>query len=215
MSDYSELKRLAEAATPGPWIAENSRHEGSINALDRHIGMVSMHAKVREDIPQNFANQAFIAATNPAAVLALIAENERLKKNNIELSRGVLRLGEYNTQRHAELSFENCQVIGERLAAEKERDQLKSELKSMTAQRDAAVDLAILRKRERNEATGKVDALKSLASATGIEIRKASDWICREVETGTKSATHWAIRLIDKADQIDTALSKEGGVNHE
>ena len=78
MADYSELKRLAEAATPGPWYAENERYEGAINAEYRHIGMVSMHANVREDIPQNFANQAFIAAANPAAVLAMLSENERL-----------------------------------------------------------------------------------------------------------------------------------------
>ncbi|TWC17111.1 hypothetical protein FBY06_11841 [Pseudomonas sp. SJZ085] len=80
MTDYTELKRLAEAATPGPWYAENDRHEGAINSEYRHIGMVSMFAQVREDIPQNFANQAFIAAANPAAVLALIADNEVLRQ---------------------------------------------------------------------------------------------------------------------------------------
>jgi len=76
MNDYSKLETLAKAATPGPWEADNSRHEGSINAADRHIGMVSMYAEKREDIPQNFANQEFIAAANPAVVLELIAENK-------------------------------------------------------------------------------------------------------------------------------------------
>jgi hypothetical protein len=74
MGDYSKLQAQAEAATPGPWFADNSRHEGSINADDRHIGMVSMYAEKREDIQQNFANQEFIAAANPAVVLELIAD---------------------------------------------------------------------------------------------------------------------------------------------
>lgn len=82
MSDYTDLKKKAEAATPGPWVADNSRHEGSVNASDRHIGMVSMYAEKREDIQQNFANQEFIAAANPAAVLDLIAEIGRLKQEN-------------------------------------------------------------------------------------------------------------------------------------
>ncbi|ALQ01469.1 ead/Ea22-like family protein [Pseudomonas brassicacearum] len=78
MTDYTELKRMAEAATPGPWIADNSHHEGSINAADRHIGMVSMYARRPNDIIENFSNQAFIAAANPAAILTLISENSRL-----------------------------------------------------------------------------------------------------------------------------------------
>lgn len=77
--DKAQLKALAEAATPGPWHAENDRHEGSINADYRHIGMVSMFCRVREDVERNFANQRFIAAANPATTLALLAEIERLE----------------------------------------------------------------------------------------------------------------------------------------
>jgi hypothetical protein len=80
MSDYSKLQAQAEAATPGPWFADNSRHEGSVNSADRHIGMVSMYAEKREDIPQNFANQEFIAAANPAVVLELIADLDGYKQ---------------------------------------------------------------------------------------------------------------------------------------
>jgi len=122
MTDYSNLKRLAEAATPGPWIAENSRHEGSINALDRHIGMVSMHAKVREDIPQNFANQAFIAAANPAAVLALIAEVERLQraeKNDLIAYNAVI-------QRQDELRAERDQFKAEAQALQEQKQFLRN-----------------------------------------------------------------------------------------
>lgn len=50
------------------------------------------------------------------------------------------------------------------------------------------------------------EALRKLVTDTALELRKASGWICREVEAGTKSATHWAIRLREKADQIDAAM---------
>jgi len=80
MTDIQKLKALAEAATPGPWGADNSHHVGSINAADRHIGMASMYARRPNDITQNLANQDFIAAANPAAVLELITEIERLSE---------------------------------------------------------------------------------------------------------------------------------------
>lgn len=52
------------------------------------------------------------------------------------------------------------------------------------------------------------EALRKLVSDTAIELRKASSWICREVEAGTTSATYWAIRLREKADQIDAAMGQ-------
>lgn len=45
-------------------------------------------------------------------------------------------------------------------------------------------------------------------SACAKELIAASDWICREVEGGTRSATHWAVRLKTNADQIDAATGK-------
>lgn len=51
--------------------------------------------------------------------------------------------------------------------------------------------------------TKESETLRNLVADTGLELRKASSWICREVEAGTKSATHWAIRLREKADHID------------
>ncbi|MCA4961023.1 hypothetical protein [Pseudomonas sp. Y24-6] len=62
MSDHSELKKLAVYCTGlngAAWYAEGS--------------------KALESIPC-FSAEAFIAAATPAAVLALIAENEALRK---------------------------------------------------------------------------------------------------------------------------------------
>ncbi|WP_460044145.1 ead/Ea22-like family protein [Pseudomonas sp. S2_H01] len=139
MTDIKALKALAEAATPGPWHAENERHEGSINSDYRHIGMVSMHANVREDIPQNFANQEFIAAANPAAVLELIAEIERLHFEN-----GSLRGSCKTTGKDLTTAVRACNK------ATKERDQLKAENFDLGAGKQAAEE-EIVRIKAENE----------------------------------------------------------------
>lgn len=75
MTDYSELKRLAESATLGPWGYDGSyvcpaRVEGGTTYVEswRSVADCSLTE-----------NTKFIAAANPAVVLALIAENERLR----------------------------------------------------------------------------------------------------------------------------------------
>lgn len=57
MTDYTELKRLAEATEPAPWYHPESHGLLSISGANE---------------------RAFISAANPSAILALIAENERL-----------------------------------------------------------------------------------------------------------------------------------------
>lgn len=69
MSDYSELKRLAEAATPGPWQTE----------LEYPIIQPAYPARGSIASALIWQDANFISAANPAAVLALIAEVERLK----------------------------------------------------------------------------------------------------------------------------------------
>lgn len=70
MTDYTELKRLAEAATPGPWY----QHGGIMQVLSHDCETVCETFEDDGECP----DAQFIAAANPAAVLALIAENERL-----------------------------------------------------------------------------------------------------------------------------------------
>lgn len=72
------------------------------------------------------------------------------------------------------------------------------------------VVLALISENERLSAELKAEngLLRQLASDTVLELRKASSWICREVEAGTKSATHWAVRLREKADHIDAAMAQ-------
>ena len=93
MTDLTELKRLAEAATPGPWVARpgdgaldgRSRFETKRHVLiyaeddcDTHpIADASCNHTCRMPEEQE-DNAAFIAAANPATVLDLIAQIEHL-----------------------------------------------------------------------------------------------------------------------------------------
>lgn len=82
MSDHAELRRLAKAATPGPWEYQAPL---KILAADRtSIALIALsHANYREDE----ANSRLIAAANPKAILALLDETDRLKAENDELRR--------------------------------------------------------------------------------------------------------------------------------
>ncbi|AYN83421.1 ead/Ea22-like family protein [Pseudomonas aeruginosa] len=85
MTDHAELRRLAEAATPGPWEYQAPL---KVLAADRTwIVLIALsHANCREDK----ANSRFIAANNPKTVLALLDEIDRLKAENDAL-RGALQ----------------------------------------------------------------------------------------------------------------------------
>lgn len=77
MNDWSELKRLAEAARPGPWSTECDELYWHEDGYTKHLMETYEGADLCHD-GEHPANLKFIAAANPAVVLALIAENERL-----------------------------------------------------------------------------------------------------------------------------------------
>lgn len=84
MSDYSELKRLAESATPGPWSYDGSyvcpaRVEDGTTYVETWRSVADCHQS---------ENTKFIAAANPAAVLSLTAELDRLKSELAGLRTG-------------------------------------------------------------------------------------------------------------------------------
>lgn len=74
MTDHAELRRLAKAATPGPWEYQAPL---KILAADRtSIVLIALsHANYREDE----ANSRLIAAANPKTVLALLDEIDGLR----------------------------------------------------------------------------------------------------------------------------------------
>ncbi|HCU0339900.1 TPA: ead/Ea22-like family protein [Pseudomonas aeruginosa] len=74
MTDHAELRRLAKAATPGPWEYQAPL---KILAADRtSIVLIALsHASYREDE----ANSRLIASANPKTILALLDEIDRLR----------------------------------------------------------------------------------------------------------------------------------------
>jgi len=64
-----ELKRLAEAATPGPWGAEINTNMD--NKVSHSFGDICQTGK-------DIGDAIFIAAANPAAVLELIRQRDEL-----------------------------------------------------------------------------------------------------------------------------------------
>ena len=81
--NIEELKRLAEAATPGPWVSHPKGYYGAVCRADDQYDLVAVtHGQRRNNV---LANEAYIAAANPAAVLELIAEVERVTKQRDEL----------------------------------------------------------------------------------------------------------------------------------
>ena len=90
MSDYAELKRLAEAATPGEWKRDTRKFGGVIyggpiqhwvnGSGQSQVAMTTGADWMRPG--ETEGNADFIAAANPAVVLALIAERDKLKAEN-------------------------------------------------------------------------------------------------------------------------------------
>ena len=71
------LREAAKKATPGPWFMEPDETSPDILAAP---GVVAR--TVASDMPRQVdaLNAAFIAAANPAAVLALLDENARMRE---------------------------------------------------------------------------------------------------------------------------------------
>lgn len=81
MTDIQKLKALAEAAPTGPWECENDSLYFKDDGYTRHLLDADSGSDVEEDA--YYAALKFIAAANPAAVLELIAEIDRLEERNV------------------------------------------------------------------------------------------------------------------------------------
>ena len=74
MTDNTELKRLAEAAPEGPWFGPEYA-PGTSYVFDVDLGTLLAYESIDSE---KDACLRYVAAANPAAVLALIADNDRL-----------------------------------------------------------------------------------------------------------------------------------------
>jgi len=121
MSDHSELKKLAEAAPEGPWFGPEYA-PGTSYVFDVDLGTLLAYESIESE---KDACLRYVAAANPAAVLALIAENGRLERKNANQAETIRQ---YQDQvSGGDLS------LGMLIA---ERDQLKAENEALRKERD-------------------------------------------------------------------------------
>ncbi|MFO7352814.1 DUF551 domain-containing protein [Escherichia coli] len=77
--NYQALREAAENATPGEWCTDDYHGVIADAGLNANYYIASCSG------PDNRANKRFIAAANPATVLALLGELETAKKRIAEL----------------------------------------------------------------------------------------------------------------------------------
>lgn len=78
MIDTKELRRLAQVATPGPWVS-HGRYIGTPRHMS-YIGEVRDQCGNWSDTEKSRADAAFIAAANPAAISELLDRLEAAEK---------------------------------------------------------------------------------------------------------------------------------------
>lgn len=89
MTDVSELRALAEAATPGPWDtrAERMRPRAIVVAGTEQVADAAEHVHWTD--AQCERNAAFIAAANPSAILSLLDRLAALEAETKRLRQGI------------------------------------------------------------------------------------------------------------------------------
>ena len=85
MIDTKELRRLAQAATPGPW-ASQGRYIGTPRHMS-YVGEVRDQCGNWSDTEKSRADAAFIAAANPAAISELLDRLEAAERERDEFKR--------------------------------------------------------------------------------------------------------------------------------
>ncbi|HBO9008113.1 TPA: ead/Ea22-like family protein [Pseudomonas aeruginosa] len=96
MTDHAELRRLAEAATPGPWtlyVPEDYQGPEELPGygVECAEGRAIVWGALEPETGCQFDRDAeFIAAANPKTILALLDEIDGLKAEN-EVLRGALK----------------------------------------------------------------------------------------------------------------------------
>lgn len=142
--DTAKLRALAEAATPGPWRygidIDQLSDGGSGYPLDYYpdcrtvVEISCRECGERSDITE--ADAAFIAAANPATVIALLDEIDTLRRFLDAEKEQVTRMGADNVRRMQRLGVKYPSGLDSGI------DALEQQLAAMTAARDEACEIA-------------------------------------------------------------------------
>lgn len=166
MSDHSELKMAAEAATQGLRVVKREWSDDDIE-YQQEIFTVWSECETLEInvdgslVGKDEADANFIAAANPAAMLALIAEVEGLRKLPTAWSEVYEQSDELDALRDEKLSWVS------------ERDQLKAD-NDLQAKEIEALRKAVefgadcFRKISSGDGSGHADLAESILRISGI-----------------------------------------------
>ena len=94
MIDFDELKALCERATPGPWMHTPGYYNdsgGQYDQIDSPVEIIS-----GEWGGPSGDNAAFIAAANPATILALLSANREMREAVSVLDAALYRIAAAN-----------------------------------------------------------------------------------------------------------------------
>lgn len=184
MSDYTELKRLALAATAGPWSYDGSyvcpaRIEDGTTYVETWRSVA--------DCAQP-ENTKFIAAANPTAVLALIAETDAMAEFKAHM-----------------VSLREASGFDSWSAVLVELDRLKAENERLTK----AVGLQVIRRFLGDDDQKNIDELV----AAGIQVDKEliaqlkaeNVWLKAELDCPFRLARH-SKRLVEQLREENAAL---------
>jgi FtsZ-binding cell division protein ZapB len=134
MTDRKNLKSLCEAAPTGPWLVENDSLYFKDDGYTRHL----LDADAGHDVEEEayYAALRFIAAANPAAVLALIAESQAMAGLLKRFVDGEYEQDENQAERH--MYFTEAQSLLALMSGELEAHTIvpDSAIKAIHAERD-------------------------------------------------------------------------------
>jgi hypothetical protein len=120
--DVDALEKLARFATPGPWHVQGVGIGGIEDTAGNVIAQAQQFKPVRnrDDLNDRIQNAAFIAAANPATVLALIAHLRAVEARNVDLWAVIDKL-----------TADGCRAVTALIACEAERDAMRAAVLDM------------------------------------------------------------------------------------
>ena len=125
MIDINSLRRLAQAATKGPWVSQG-RYIGTPSHMS-YIGEVRDQCGNWSDTEKSRSDAAYIAAANPTTINELLNRIEAAESDAVEQA----RLNGMGASREAAL-------MAKLEAAEKDRDELRARIEAMEKQEPVA-----------------------------------------------------------------------------
>lgn len=142
MIDINELRRLTQAATPGPWHATKSVETNSWAVWSDTTRLMELRPTKTVDMYRVSNTAAFIAAANPAAINELLDRLEAAESDGLEQARLNGMGGEREAALLSKLEAAEKEVAAayQRVYAtvqeeiEKERDALQAQIERMERQ---------------------------------------------------------------------------------